>query len=300
MRTINLGSLLLIFTVLGFAQNAAEPQEKAPPGVDEALRSRVDQYYQAFVAGKYKDAYNLVADDSQDAFLSADKEQYKACNTSKIAYEEKFTKATVVESCTGEWIWHGHRTPTTFPVTSVWRNQNGKWFWTYVKPTQMPFPFSPTGFIAIPQNYEKREAAQKDKDKDKEVVDVPGLPKDLNAATLNILSKVSVDKQTVRLTPDKASQDVVHIHNGMPGVIRLNMDPVSMVVPGLNVTLAKNELKANEETTLTFDYTPGAKPTGVPLVTLHVNPTAQDFDISVLFGAPPPQHPFKVPAQPQP
>jgi hypothetical protein len=304
MRTIAFGSLLLVSGMLAVAQAPKNPQEQAPPpGVDQALRERVTRYYQAFVEAKYKDAYVLVDDDSQDAFLAADKEQYKACNIATIAYSDNFTKATVVESCTGEWIWHGHRTPSTFPVTSVWKAKDGKWFWTYVRPTQMPFPFSPTGFITIPQNYEQKGASPRDaSSKDpsqKDVVDVPGLPKDLHAATLNILSKVSVDKETVRLLPDKASQDVVRIHNGMPGEIRLSTDSLATVVPGLKISLAKNRLSANEETTLTFDYTPTAKVSGVPLVVVHVSPTGQDFNITILFSPPPSARPFKVPPQPQ-
>src|SRR5271169_3408696 len=149
MRTLALTSILLLSGILGLAQNS-EQLDKAPPEVEEALRARVDEYYHAFMEGKFKKAYLLVAEDSADAFLEADKQQYKACETIKIRYSDNFTKATVVESCKGEWKWHGTVTPTTFPVTSSWKIEDGKWCWSYVKPTQVPSPFSPTGFVPIP------------------------------------------------------------------------------------------------------------------------------------------------------
>src|SRR5271166_2023440 len=99
MRTITVSSLLLLSGFLGLAQNPADQADKAPPAVDEALRARVSQYYQAFMSGKFKDAYTLVADDSQDAFLVADKDQYKSCETLNVRYSDNFMKATVLESC---------------------------------------------------------------------------------------------------------------------------------------------------------------------------------------------------------
>jgi len=285
MRTLALSSLLLVSGMLGLAQDSTDQLDKAPPAIDEALRARVDQYYHAFMVGRFKDAYVLVADDSQDAFLEADKQQYKACETIKIRYSANFTKATVVESCKGEWKWHGQVTPTTFPVTSSWKIEDGKWCWSYVKPTQVPSPFSPTGFVPIPPDTPQPK-------------DGIGVPKDMRAAAQSILSKVSVDRQYVRLRPDESSQDVIHVRNGMPGVIKLQMD--QLAVPGLKITLGKSELGANEETTVSFEYRlddPGIacvdcakKLKGTSTVALHVVPTGQTFNIAIAFGPPGPVH----------
>jgi hypothetical protein len=298
MKTLALSSLLLVSGILGLAQDSTDQFDKAPPPVDEALRGRVDQYYHAFMAGKFKDAYLLVADDSQDAFLESDKQQYKACETIKIRYSDNFTKATVVESCKGEWKWHGTITPTTFPVTSSWKIDDGKWCWTYVKPTQVPSPFSPTGFVTVPPDTPPNGGV--------------GIPKDFRSAAQSILSKVTINKPGVRLRPDESSQDVVRVHNGMPGVIKLQMD--QLAVPGLKITLGKSELGANEETTVLFEYRlddPGIacvdcakKIRGTPVVALHVIPTGQTFSIAVVFAPPDPVRPYKqpvpAPAPPQP
>jgi hypothetical protein len=292
-----LAFLLLGSSVAAFAQAPpADTAEKAPPEVDQALRGRIDQYYGAFVAGKFKQAYMLVADDSQDAFIESAKEQYKGCETVKIRYTDNLTKAIVVESCKSEWRWHGMVTPTAFPITSTWKIEDGKWVWSYVKPTQVPSPFSPTGFITVTP----ADASAKD---------AIGIPKDMQSAAQGILAKVTLDKPGVRLQPDQNSQDVIHIHNGMPGEIRLRLDKLE--VPGLKITLAKATLGANEDTTVTFDYRlddPGIacidcakKIQGTPVVALYINPTGQTFSIPISFKPagpvhyhqqelPPPQH----------
>lgn len=293
MRTITLSSLLLVSGFLGLAQSPADQADKAPPAVDEALRARVNQYYQAFMAGKFKDAYSLVADDSQDAFLVADKDQYKACETINVRYSDNFTKATVLESCKTDWVWHGVRTPTTFPITSTWKIADGKWFWFYVRPTQAPFPFSPTGFIPVPSEEEMAKAN--------------AIPRDMQGAAKNILSKITLDKRSVHLLPDQTSHDVVQIHNGMPGEIKLEMD--HLAIPGLKTTLGKSTLAANEDTTLTFEYNLDStdiacvdcakKIKGTPFAALHVIPTGQIFNISIYFGPAGPVNYHKVPADAQ-
>ena len=278
MRTLALSALLLASGVLGVAEDTTDWVDKAPPEIEQALRARVSQYYGAFVAGKFKEAYLLVADDSQDAFFESSKDQYKSCETIKTRYSPTFTKATVLESCKSDWKWHGIVTPTTFPLTSTWKIEDGKWVWTYVRPTQVASPFSPTGFV----NVAPAEPAAKD----------AALPKDMQSMAQGILAKVSVDRQMVRLHSDESSQDVIHVHNGMPGVIKLQMD--QLAVPGLKITLGKTQLGANEDTTVTFDYRlddPGIscidcakKIQGTPVVSLRVTPTGQSFPISVAFG----------------
>jgi hypothetical protein len=290
MRTLSFASLLLVSGMLGLAQDPSELVDKAPPSVDEALRARIDKYYNAFTAGKYKDAYPLVDDASQDGFLESDKQQYKGCETLKIRYSDNFTKAAVVENCKTEWRWHGMVTPTTASISSNWVLTDGQWYWHYVKPTQMAFPFSPTGYVPIPQ--EDPDPASKRA--------APAIPTDLKAIAKNILTNVSVDKQTVRLRVDQSSQDVVHVRNSMPGAVTLKLDDLSM--PGLKITVGKTQVPAHEETTIVFEWRlddPAVlcpdcakKTTGTSMVQLHVAPTSQVFPINILFDhGPQTEHP---------
>ena len=289
MRTfaLSLSSLLLLSGMSGLAQDSKELTDKAPPAVEQALRGRIDQYYQAFIAGKYKQAYLLVADDSEDAFLETDKQQYKACETLRIRYSENFTKAIVVESCKSEWKWHGIVTPTTFPTTSNWKVVDGQWYWFYVKPTQVASPFSPNGVVQLPSTDPAAASAKKD---------APAIPSDMKGAAAGILALVSVDRQIVHLRQDLSSKDVIHVRNGMPGVVTLKVEDPGM--PGLKVTLAKAQLQAHEETTMIFEWLPDdpAKPAHNAMVALRVVQTAKILPIAVVFdGAVMPQQASPLP-----
>src|SRR5579864_2967688 len=174
----------LIACALASGQDTSDLFEKAPPPIDEALRARVTQFYQAYVSGKFREAYPLVAEDSQDAFFGASKEALKSCEILRIKYTDDFTKADVVEACKGEWNYHGVKTATSFPLTSHWKIVDGQWFWYYVKPTTAPSPFSPTGFISASAD-PPADGAQKV---------LPALPANPIEAAKGILSKVKLDK----------------------------------------------------------------------------------------------------------
>jgi hypothetical protein len=286
MKTLSLSCLLLVFGLAAFSQAPADLFDKAPPPIDEALRARVNQFYQAQMNGKFRDAYALVAEDSEDAFLQADKDKYQACETLKIKYSDEFTKAAVLESCKSYWKWHGQVTLTTIPITTTWKVENGQWCWYYVKPKFVPSPFSPTGFVPVPDEESQKNSSR--------------VPADIKGAALGILAKVKVDKQTIHLHGDESSQDIVHVRNEMPGSVSLNLD--QLAVPGLKVTLGKSQLQANEETTVVFDYRlddPGIacvdcakKITGTPTVQLNVSPTGQHLLLKIVFDHSP------QPAQP--
>jgi hypothetical protein len=277
--------LFLVACSLAFGQDNSDLFEKAPPPIDEALRARVNQFYSAYVAGKYREAYNLVAEEAQDAFMASPKQQYRACEILKIVYSENFTKAVVVESCKGEWRFHGQSTSITMPLTSNWKIVNDQWVWYLVKPTIMASPFSPTGYVRVPPEEPDSGNAAK-----------PAIPSDMAAAAKSILAKVSVDKTDVQLHSYETSKDEVHIRNEMPGTISFYFDNLPM--PGFKIKPAKTELNANEETVVVFEYrlddamiTCGEcakKPKEPAIVELHIQPTGQRIPITVVFAGPPP------------
>lgn len=275
MKTLAFSSLLLLSGFTAFGQNSADTFDKAPPAIDEALRARVNKFYGAFVAGKFKQAYVLVADDSQDKFFELSKDEYKSFEIVKINYSDNFTKAAVVSAIKSDWRWHGAVTLTTFPLTSNWEVIDGEWYWHYVKPSMVANPFSPTGVVPVPADSGADKA--------------PAVPKDFAGAAKGILAKVSVDKASVQLHSGETSQDVVHVRNDMPGEISLKVDQPN--IAGLKITLGKTQLMAHEETTLLFEWRlddPAikcldcAKKTNSHVaVQLHVIPTGQAFPIGI-------------------
>lgn len=264
--------LLCAFAAFGQSAPAPEPSEKAPPGVDDALHARVNKFYSAFMAGKFKEAYLLVADDSQDKFFELAKDQYRSCEIIKTAYTENFTKATVVTSCKSDWRWHGAVTLATFPLTSTWALVDGQWYWHFVKPTMVPNPFSPTGYTPLPP--------------DTETDNTKLVPSDIPGAGKSILSKVGIDKSSVQLLSNQQSEAVVHLRNDMPGEVSATLDQPN--IPGLTVSLGQSKLRAHETTTILFKWSPGASATPVntrQTVQVRVEPTGQVFPISLVIAS---------------
>src|SRR5271169_2302993 len=86
---------------------AAQTPDAAPKEVEEALRARVDQFYQSSVSGKFKQVLTLVAEDSQDHFLQEGASKFDACENVKITLSPDFTTAEVLEKCKGDIKFHG-------------------------------------------------------------------------------------------------------------------------------------------------------------------------------------------------
>ncbi len=255
--------------------------DKAPPQVDEALRGRVKMFYDAHVSGKFREAFKVVADDAQDEFLGASKDQYSACEISKINYAENFTKATATTACKGEYRWHGSRMPVTIPLLSTWKVVNGTWFWYHIKPTEVETPWGISR--SLPEN-----SSGPDK--------MPSIPSDPSAAARDILSKVAIDKNEIALKGYEASKGEVHITNNMPGGVSITVD--RMPYPGLTAKIDKPDLGQGGKATIVFAYDPndpsivcGSCTAKAALSTITANvrvmPIAQVYPVQLTFAVPP-------------
>jgi len=291
--------LTLLFLAMGFLSFGQEPAdvfEKAPPPIDEALRARLDKFYQAYVTGKYREAFALITEDSQDAYIAAPKPRYKSCETIRINWSEEFTKARVVESCEGEFTFHGQTVPVKRPTTSDWKLVDGEWYWYYVKPDAMASPFSPTGFVPIPHK-ETTAAAEGG------AASPAKLPSqaDVSALAAGILQGVKLDKTSIRLRTDQSSKDELHVRNDMPGGISFDIGQVA--VAGLKITPGKTTLQEHEETTIVFEFRLDDKAIAcvdcakkiqsTVNTVLKVQPSGQAFPIDIVFANPPAQKPAK-------
>jgi hypothetical protein len=273
-------ALTFIFLALFLAQaQQSDLFTKAPPDVDEALRSRITIFYQAHIIGKYSDAFQLVADDSRDTFLGSGRDSYKSCEITKINYSENFTKASVVTACKGELHWRGERMPATMPIPSTWKLVNGQWYWYSAKRDEVQTPF---GVSRVTGG--NNDATQ-----------MPAIPADPLAVARDILRKVAVDKTEVQLKGYETSQDELHLINNMPGPIRFSVTfPPSK---GVTIKPEKSELQSGEKATIVFAYDleeaaalcrdclKVVKPSLT--ANIQVEPTGQVFPVTVTFAIPP-------------
>ena len=261
--------LALILSGASLAQNPTVPEgPKAPPEVEDALRARISEFYQAHVDGKFRLAYDLVADDSKDLYFAADKERYTDFSIQKIEYSENFTKAKAVVACGKEVAMLGKRYPVKLPMATDWKLQDGKWFWYREQTEGVKTPFG---------TMHPGPGSSQDVDKAKQ------------APRLQVLqSSVKVDKREVKLSLSEPSSDQVVVTNHLPGTVSLAVVPPR--VPGLEVTLDRKDLNTNETATLQFRFDPPSKPPRpIAMVLVRIYPTNQRIPIRVTFSGGPAQ-----------
>ncbi len=276
-------SLLSIFCCLAFAQDS-DLFDKAPPAIDEALRARVEAFYQAHVDGKFRQADQYVAEEAKDKFFAAEKPHYKGCQISKITYSDNFTKADAVVACKNEVSFHGERIVATMPALSHWRVENGQWM----------FYYPPRGEMVTPFGIMKEGPAAEASSGANQAVSVA---KDPAAAARSILAQVHLDTNAVTVDQTRSSKQEIHVKNGMPGHITVSVDKTG--IPGLTITPVKPDLGPGEETAVVVEFNfndpgitcqdclvhPGVRPPATVL--MHISPTAQQFPIQITFTQPP-------------
>jgi hypothetical protein len=257
---------ILCFPLLAALAMAQSPNPAGPESgaSEKALHARAAEFYQDFVDGKFRAADALVADDSKDAFFAEEKSRYKSCSVGKITMAQDRQSAVVVTSCATTFSFNGQRVPTTVPMTSHWKVQNGEWFYHVV-------PFD--GKVKTPFG--------------KMTVDPDGahqapIPANPGAMRPGMLAGVRAGKTSVTIAPDRPSQQKVEIENGLDGPVKLSMATVN--IPGLTVHLDPVTLEAHSKSTLTLDYSPEkSRPSGNTTIRIRVAPLQQIIRVHLSF-----------------
>jgi len=206
-------------------------QPKPPKPVDEALRARVNEFYEYHVTEEYRKAEKMVAADSADLFYVRQKPKYESFEIKTIEYRDNFKTAKVtvtVEAYMHGVGFEGQKLKT--PSVSSWKVVDGIWCW-YVDPEELAR--GPFGKSA--------NAGTKP---------VPGTPvpemkvPDTPAMALGLLM---VDKESVVVKP--GITETVTITNGSAGTVGLE---VQQVLPDIKITLDKKSLNRGEKAVATL------------------------------------------------
>jgi len=284
------GPLLLGPIFLASAGAQEEPRnlfDKAPPDVEQALKSRVTKFYQYFVEGKFRLADALVAEESKDVFFAAEKRKYKAYVVGAPKYSENFTRATVVTSCLTDYSMMGNRMEISLPVLSFWKLEDGDWFW-YVPPPGDKY-FTPLGEMPRPKETPGNMNT---------TTQAPTQPVRPMISPEQIMKAVRADRDSVVFNSAKASTQEVHLKNTLPGNVRVTS---TTGIKGLTITPAKTDLNPDEEVTVVMSFDPKdpsvtcdeclAHPQDrrAGQVMMLVQPTGQQIPIAVQFTVPPPK-----------
>ena len=253
--------ILLVFAAACLAQDPADLFNKPPLEVDQALRARINEFYDLHVKKQFRKAEELVAEDTKDFFYSHDKPAYLSFEVKDIKYSDNFTKAKATVLCEQRVMFPGFADkPVKFPIPSTWKVENGKWVW-YVDLEALRQ--SPFGKMTAGPEAGKSTAT--------------GLPATIPNDFNFVLKQVKPDKDSLELKPGETGQ--VTIANGAPG-------PMKVVIAdkpeGIEAKLAKEELQAGEKVALTVR---APKPIS-GTVSVQVEQTGEVLPIQVVVKPP--------------
>ena len=265
---------LACVAAVSFGQTGSDLFERAPAGIDEALRARITQFYQFYVDGKFRAAEALVAEDSKDAFFVMEKTRYRGFQILKINYSDDFTRATVAVACDTELVMPVGVFPVKMPVSSKWKLEGGQWMW-YTVPPEKGLP-TPIG-INVPAGSKEEAAAPA---RTAVPLGMPTGPVDLESVS----RMIRVDRQRVTFNPSAAGEQRVVVTNGMPGGVSLTLEPAKL--EGFELSFDRTRLVQGQSATLSIRYqpSPDLKPAAAT-VNVIVAPVLKTIPVQIRFSA---------------
>jgi hypothetical protein len=223
--------------------------EKAPPGVEEALRERMALFYQCQVDGAFRKGEQYVAEDSKDRYYNSRHQKYFTYKIVQIKFNQDFTEAEAMVVADVDLHFQGRVIRAPMPVNAHWKLENGIWCWFVYIPKAGEVVDTPFGKVVTPDPKNTPPLNPGDKTE---------IGKKLDMNTGEALKRFgrspTLSKTIALLTPDgKYSDEVVfenttkvpfkfHIRQGLP--------------TGFTVSPMSGELKPREAVILKVNYKP--------------------------------------------
>ena len=210
-------------------------QGKPPAGVDEALRGRINQFFQFMVDAKYRQAESLIAEDSKDIYYNGQKPKYLSFELKNIEYSDDFTRAKAITVCEAIVNMAGFSgQPIKMNAQTTWKLVDGQWFW-YIDPATVhrtPFGSMTPGTGSRP----------------------PGMPAAIPTDAAFAMGKIKADKQALDLQAGESGS--VTITNSASG-------PMSIMltgrISGVDVKLDKVNLNPGDKAVVSVVTHSGAQ-----------------------------------------
>ena len=250
----------------------------APAAVDQALRDRVNEFFQYHVTSEYRKAMSLVADDTQDAYFAQAKMKIKSFKLDSVEYVDPgFTKARVNLTVVRDWQLRLQTNEAVIPMNTDWRIEDGKWVWYFDLKERWLTPMGPSnveppkrnadGSIELPKNLSQEIVA---------------------ARARAILQESGVDKPVVRLDGGKPSSDRVKFTNAAQGPVGISLTGVPEI-PGLKVKLDGEQIASGGTAYVTIAYDSEDATPHAFTFQLVTEPFNQAYNIRVTLGNQPEQ-----------
>jgi hypothetical protein len=277
----------LFLTLAALAQTPPAPAQKqdVPPEVDQALRARITQFFQAHVDGKPRLAMPLVAEDSQDYFFAMEKPQYFGFEIASVEFFDSNTRAVAIVNCETEITMQmfGKRR-VKMPRKTNWKVENGQWVWFATKADRegpaegvsVTPPGSSASNLPGPSGAEARLDIMKG------------------------VSQLKTDKDEIRLQADRESSDSVTVLNPMSGWVTIEV-VLPPELPGLTAKVEKKDVPPKGTGQVQFEYKPAGPLTALQhRAVIRLLPMGRLLPVKVVFqkAAEQPAAPAKPAADP--
>jgi hypothetical protein len=261
----------VVFGPVVFGQGFGGIFEKASPDVEQALRARVDYFYQAHKESKYRKADEVVHESAKDIFFGAEKVTFRDYKVVSVTWEDNYRKARVVVDMDTDFFFPGFgKMAVHRPLTSFWMADAGQWWWYVPKFDGKESPWGPL--------HPGPDAPQSNKPED--------VWRDNAVTPEQIRNTVRPDKNEVTLQSHEESHAEVTIKSVFAGPVKLRLDAIDY--PGITAKLDRTELNKDETAKLTFDFKPWSKAKKTDFrAQVHVEPLGSIIPIEVRFAYPP-------------
>ena len=238
---------------IGSLASAAQPS----PKVDQSLRARINEFYELQVNRQFRQAEDLIAQDSKEFYYESKKPDIKSFSIDKIEYSPGLKTAVASIRAKVEIIFGGAPPMVVESVSpSNWKIEKGKWCWYFDKEKFSETPFGK----AHPQTAGANAS--------------PPDPRALFQSTAAAAMKGAVqpDKQRIQLDAAHPAPQTIQLKNVLPGGVSIK----AVNAPaGVNVVIAKQDLGPTESTAVTITPVEGTteRPAAVVFQALPMNQT---------------------------
>jgi len=257
---------------LGWSASGQKPADifsKAPPDVEEALRTAVLKFYQLHTEAKFRQAESMVCEESKEQFYNAEKRQWHSAEIARINWEPDFKSAKVTLALRTEFLSRAGRMPVHAPMTVVWQLREGGWC-HFIPKIERGEADSPWG---------KMKATQADKPS-------VAVAQPRYVDPQDVLKAVKVTRTEMKLSSFEPSSDEIEIQNDLPGAITIGVDFPPR--DGLEYQLIVKTLQAGQKTGLKLTYRPkDRQPKDHYFFQLRIDPLGKMVPIKVTFALPP-------------
>ncbi|MDA1312560.1 MAG: hypothetical protein O2968_04415 [Acidobacteria bacterium] len=266
--------VLVAASVLFGSEKQAEAFRKAPPEVEEAVRARVRLFYELFKEGKFRQAEELVAEESKDVFYNTQKKALLGFELSSITFDDEFKEANVLVNVDTMFPLMG-ATPFKVPISGTWRWINDNWF-LYMAPHGSKGPFGEMkGQKASPGEAALVQGA------------FAGAGEGVKPESFSRM--YATNRSQVKFPSSNDSQPVERtVTFANIGPARLTLKLEGAEIPGLVVDVGEGPLEPGDHRQIIFRYHPEiAQLEGERKIMFGVLPIMRKFGIKATFQEPP-------------